>query len=284
MNANSKKIQGQALSAVRYFWEKHPLCSHLIPHEPGTPAFFQVFDAMRMQNEPDWFVEEMLAPSRWKGKRVLDVGCGNGYILAKFALAGASPFGVDLTAAAIDLTRKRMKMRGTVADLHQADSAHLPFRDCSFDLVYSLGVLHHSPRTEESFREIHRVLRPGGKAVVMLYNKNSVFYRLRIPAMKYFNPQFRGWSIQEICNYLDGPGNPLGRFFDRKQVAGMMSGFGRIQFRPYFFSHLHFPGKPDIFPPAVCQWIGKRFGWFLYVSAFKHGVEMTPKAIRTCAA
>ncbi|MBN1104519.1 MAG: class I SAM-dependent methyltransferase, partial [Deltaproteobacteria bacterium] len=242
-------------------------------HEPGTPAFFRIYDAMRRQNEPDAFVEEMLSPAHFAGNKVLDVGCGNGYILSKFAMAGAEAHGIDLTGAALDLTRKRIRSAGLRAELLQADSARLPFADSSFDLVYSLGVLHHSPRTHESFREIHRVLRPGGKAVIMIYNRNSVLFRLRIPAMKYLNPRFRGWSIQELCNYLDGPGNPLGKFFSRKEITLMMDGFRDLRFRPYFFSHLHFPGKPDIFPEGLCQWIGRRFGWFLYVSAYKEGAS-----------
>ncbi len=256
---------------IRDFWEKHPLCSHLIPHEIGSDLFFRQYDAMRRQNEPDSFVEKILSPSRSKGLRVLDIGCGNGYILSKFASAGAKAFGVDLTGAALDLTRKRMSIHHLGAGLFQADSAHLPFPAEAFDLVYSLGVLHHSPRTEESFQEIRRILRPGGRALIMLYHKNSVLYRLRIPAMKYLNPRFRGWPIQEVCNHLDGPGNPLGKFYSRAEVERMMEGFRGLRFRPHFFSHLHFPGTPDIFPPSLCRWIGKRFGWFLYVSGIKEG-------------
>mgnify|MGYP006295916909 CR=1 FL=1 len=259
----------QTLQAVRDFWNQHPLCSHLIDSPPGTEDFFREFDQMRASIEPDAFVEQMLAPSKTSGKRVLDVGCGNGYMLAKFARSGTKSFGIDLTAKALDITKQRMELSGLSVRLAQADAAALPFADSSFDMVYSLGVLHHSPDTEKSFREIHRVLRPGGKIVVMLYNKNSVFFRLRIPAMKFFNPEFRGWSIQEICNYLDGPGNPLGKFYSRSDVTAILEGFSTPRFQPFFFSHLHFPGKLDIFPDALCRFLGRRFGWFLYAKAYK---------------
>ncbi|MEW6667486.1 MAG: class I SAM-dependent methyltransferase [Thermodesulfobacteriota bacterium] len=254
---------------VRNFWDRNPLCSHLIPSEPGTEAFFRAFDRMRSDIESDEFVERTLAPSKHRGLWVLDVGCGNGYTLAKFARAGARAMGVDLSYRAVDITRKRMALGRFDIPLVQADAEGLPFRDNSFNLVYSLGVLHHSPHVSKAIREIRRVLRPGGKTVLMLYNKNSVFYRLRIPAMKYLNPRFRGWTIQQVCNHLDGAGNPLGRFFSREEVRGMMSGFSRFDFQPAYFSHLHFPGKPDIFPQSVCRRIGERFGWFLYVSARK---------------
>jgi len=258
-----------SLQAIRDFWDQHPLCSHLIDSAPGTETFFRDFDQMRAAIEPDDFVEQMLAPSLACGKRVLDVGCGNGYMLAKFARSGTESYGIDLTAKALDVTKTRMKLSGLAVKLTQADSADLPFADNAFDMVYSLGVLHHSPDTEKSFREIHRVLRPGGKIVVMLYNKNSVFFRLRIPAMKFFNPKFWGWSIQEICNYLDSPGNPLGKFYGCSDVMAMMENFSTPSFQPFYFSHLHFPGKPDIFPDALCRFLGRRFGWFLYATAHK---------------
>lgn len=254
---------------IKEFWEEHPLCSHLVDSEAGTKAFFKTYDSMRAHNEPDEFVEEWLAPSRSGETRVLDVGCGNGYILAKFEGAGATSFGIDLTAKALELTNARLNLAGLEAKLLQADATELPFPDHAFDLVYSLGVLHHSPNTEQCFGEIQRVLRPGGKIVAMLYNKNSIFYRLRIPAMKFFNPQFRGWNIQEICNYLDGPGNPLGKFYKRKDIKRMLKGFSQLRFQPYFFSYLHFPGKPNIFPKFLCDLIGRHFGWFLYASGIK---------------
>jgi len=257
------------LDEVKQFWENNPLCSHLIIHQPGTSTFFDEYDKIRKRNEPDDIIQEWLEPDRWKGLHVLDIGCGNGYVHAKFATAGAKTVGLDLTQKALSLTGKRFKLQHLEASLVQGNSARLPFPPDSFDMVYSLGVLHHSPNTEQSFSEIRRVLRPGGKAVVMVYNKDSVFYRLRIPVMKFFNPQFRGWSIQEICNHLDGPGNPLGKFYKRSDVKKMMQGFKQLRFQPFFFSYLHFPGKLNIFPKFLCHLIGRYFGWFLYASGIK---------------
>jgi 2-polyprenyl-3-methyl-5-hydroxy-6-metoxy-1,4-benzoquinol methylase len=115
----SKKIP--SLRAVRDFWDQHPLCSHLINSEPGTKGFFQEFDHMRAAIEPDDFVEIMLGPSQACGKQVLDVGCGNGYMLAKFAQNGAQVSGVDLSRRAVDITRKRMELFDLNATVIQAD-------------------------------------------------------------------------------------------------------------------------------------------------------------------
>ena len=125
---------------IRSFWEEHPLCSHLIESEAGTESFFKIYDAMRIDNESDEFVEERLSPSQSMGAKVLDVGCGNGYILSKFAGAGADAFGVDLTAKALELTKKRLVLKGLEAVLIQTDASELPFPNNTFDLVYSFGV------------------------------------------------------------------------------------------------------------------------------------------------
>lgn len=273
---NQEDAMPASMREIRGFWENNLLCAHLIEQDPGSIDFFEIYDRMREEIDPEDFIEEWLSPSKSAGQTVLDIGCGNGYIMSKFARSGAQVFGLDISESALAVTRRRLNLLNLKGDLLQVDAAWLPFADSSFDLVYSLGVLHHSPYTEACFREIYRVLRPGGKVVVMMYNKNSVFYRLRIPAMKFFNPAFKGWSIQKICNYLDGPGNPLGRFFDRAQIRGMMQGFKGIRFQPRFFSHLHFPGKPNIFPKSLCCHIGNHFGWLLYASGVKKSRLKSP--------
>jgi SAM-dependent methyltransferase len=81
---------------------------------------------------------------------------------------------VDLTPRAIEHTRRRLELFGLTSELRQGDAEQLPFSDNSFDVVYSWGVLHHSPDTESAFREVHRVLRPGGQARIMVYSKWSL--------------------------------------------------------------------------------------------------------------
>jgi ubiquinone/menaquinone biosynthesis C-methylase UbiE len=91
--------------------------------------------------------------------------------------AQASPrslSGIDLTGQAIAFTRERLGLYGRRSRLLVADAEHLPFRESSFDLVYSWGVIHHSPDTPAAVREIARVLRPGGRARVMIYHRRSL--------------------------------------------------------------------------------------------------------------
>jgi SAM-dependent methyltransferase len=99
-----------------------------------------------------------------------------------FALNGASYTGVDLTEAALDATRKHFEVLGLAGTFQKENAEQLSFQDRSFDVVYSHGVLHHTPNTQRAIDEVHRVLKPDGQAIVMLYNKRSFNYCVRIMA------------------------------------------------------------------------------------------------------
>jgi ubiquinone/menaquinone biosynthesis C-methylase UbiE len=108
------------------------------------------------------------------GKQVLEVGVGLGADHERFAAAGALLHGVDLTQRAVSHTQQRLAESGLSSDIRVADAENLPFPVCVFDRVYSWGVIHHSPDTPRAVSEIHRVLKPGGKASVMIYHKHSM--------------------------------------------------------------------------------------------------------------
>src|SRR5437762_13929233 len=113
---------------------------------------------------------------KFRGARLLEVGCGMGTDLLQFARNGARCVGIDLTPRSVEITRHRFNLYGAEGDFMISDGEHLPFRDGSFDVVYSNGVLHHTPDTAGAICEVHRVLRPGGLARVMLYHRGSAAY------------------------------------------------------------------------------------------------------------
>jgi ubiquinone/menaquinone biosynthesis C-methylase UbiE len=102
--------------------------------------------------------------------------------------------GVDLTDAAVSLAKRRFELFQLPGTFHVADAERLDFPDNSFDLVYSHGVLHHTPDTAAAVREIHRVLRPGGKAVVMLYHRDSYNYRINISMLRRAGVHLLRWN------------------------------------------------------------------------------------------
>jgi ubiquinone/menaquinone biosynthesis C-methylase UbiE len=112
----------------------------------------------------------------FRGKKILEIGVGQGTDLIQFARAGAVCSGVDITDNHLLLTRKNFALQGFKVELIKADATRLPFPDESFDVVYSFGVIHHIPEAGLVLDEIFRVLKPGGKVMLALYHKWSAFH------------------------------------------------------------------------------------------------------------
>src|SRR5213083_1339553 len=167
---------------VRAFWQAHPCGTKFSDAEIGTREFFARIEAHRYAKE--WHIPEAADFAGARGLRAVEIGCGLGTDGVRFAKAGADYTGVDLTDAAIELARKRFELSGLRGELRVSDAENLDFDDESFDLVYSHGVLHHTPDIEAAVREIHRVLKPGGRAIVMLYHRGSYNYRIGIRVLR----------------------------------------------------------------------------------------------------
>ena len=118
--------------------------------------------------------------SRYVGKDVLEVGCGLGFMASCWSEQGSRVTAVDLNPTSVAQTTQRFSLYSLDGNVLESDARSLPFSDSSFDYVYSWGVLHHSPDISTSIRELYRVLRPGGEFGVMLYNRNSLLYRLTV--------------------------------------------------------------------------------------------------------
>lgn len=153
-----------------------------------------------------------------RGLDVLELGVGLGADHQRFAESGAILSGVDLTERAIEHTARRLSLVGLSSNLVQGDVEALPFQDNSFDVVYSWGVIHHSPNTGRAAAEIFRVLRPGGRYAVMIYSRWS-FVGLML-WMRYGLPKFRGLT-STYSEYMESPGTQA---FSRAQASKMFPG------------------------------------------------------------
>jgi SAM-dependent methyltransferase len=158
---------------IERFWDERPCGDGLAVAERGTPEYFAQVEAEKARLEP--YVAGFAAFDRWRGRDVLEIGCGIGTDTVRFARAGANVTGVDLTLAAVELASSWLEQEGLGGRVLQADAESLPFADESFDLVWSWGVLHHTLDAARAIREAWRVLRPGADARIMLYNRRSVF-------------------------------------------------------------------------------------------------------------
>ena len=127
-----------------------------------------------------YYLKDIVNFESYRGKNVLEIGCGSGIDSAEFARNGASVTSVDFSDKATYLTQKLFDNQKFLADIRKADITNLPFLNETFDLVYSFGVLHHIPEVAKSIYEIYRTLIYGGEFIGMLYNKNSLLYAYSI--------------------------------------------------------------------------------------------------------
>ncbi|MBR1214312.1 class I SAM-dependent methyltransferase [Bradyrhizobium sp. JYMT SZCCT0180] len=266
------------IERVRAFWEQNPVAASAIPAELGTAAYFSGFDALREADncEPYALSEAIHGYSSADGLRVLDIGCGNGYVLYQYARHGASVAGVDLTKTAVELSRKRFELGGLKGEFLQVDGNKLPFPDGHFDIVCSMGVLHHVSDPRPMVEEIFRVLRPGGRLIVMLYYrhswKNLVLLRLR----RLFDPHYRGRTQQEALNMNDGDACPLALVYSRREAAALFSRFSQFEFmltqlswRQLFILPPLIKLAERVLPPSSTCWPSRVLGWNLNIKAVK---------------
>lgn len=165
-----------ARDSARTLWNSRA-CGEL-DGDKQSLEYFRRVDADRFEQQgwaPGYFEFDSFA-----GKRVLEIGVGQGTDLARFGEGGAVCHGVDITDNHLELTARNFAARGLQVDLRKADATRLPYADDYFDCVYSFGVLHHIPEIETVVSEIERVLKPGGTTRIALYYKWSAFHLFSI--------------------------------------------------------------------------------------------------------
>ena len=283
---------------VAAFWDSEPCGSEMSSAPPLSGEYFDEITSRRYALERH--IPDMARFSSHAGERVLEVGCGIGTDAMQFAGAGALVTAVDASARSLEMARRRFEVSGLDATLLQADAERLPFPDDSFDFVYSHGVIHHTPSPGLAVAEIHRVLRPGGAALVMLYHRRSYNYlfdilvlrrvgwyllKVGVPAgflsrVTRFDRQLledhqrRARSMpfdrQRFLNdNTDGPGNPLSRVFSRAEAAALFAGFTDVRTDVRYFDKRHLPLIGGLVPDRVADGLGRVAGWHLYISARK---------------
>jgi SAM-dependent methyltransferase len=184
----------------------------------GTRDFFENADATFYRwNEPLHGAAgpfaNLFAYEAFRGKKVLEVGCGMGCMAMNWARQGGQITAVDLNPVSVAQTRRRFELFDLPGDIREADAENLPFPDAAFDFAYSWGVLHHTPGTARAIAELHRVLKPGGRVGVMLYNRNSLLFQFLVRWQEAFVNLEGLWldHLQLASRYADGErreGNP----------------------------------------------------------------------------
>jgi len=161
------------LNEVTDFWEKESCGTFVTNKKKHTFEYFEEIEEHRYRVEPEIFSFTQF--TRYNGKKILEVGVGAGTDFLQFARGGAICYGIDLTKEAIENVKNRFDIyKQKYEYLAAGNSEELHFEDGTFDLVYSWGVIHHSPNMENALKEIVRVCKTGGECKIMLYNRYSM--------------------------------------------------------------------------------------------------------------
>jgi SAM-dependent methyltransferase len=264
-----------AIEDVREYWEQNPLSAAAIPYPIHTREYLEFYDQLRERNESVDFSNAFYEYDAFAGKKVLDVGCGNGYVLSRYARGGADAYGVDLTPTAVALAERRFELMNLNGIIEVASAESLPFSDGEFDGVCSIGVVHHTPDTAKALAEIHRVLKPGGRVFLMVYHRNSVMYQLKFRAQSIA----RRKPMQQLVNEVDGIGNPKGAVYSRSDFARLLAEFEDVELFIRLLQGWMIAGRrlTGWIPEAWLRPFQTRWGWFLYAKGRKTPYVETPR-------
>jgi SAM-dependent methyltransferase len=301
MSSTAKEASHSLKERVREFWQANPCGTKFADAPAGTRAFYERVEAHRYAKE--WHIPAAAEFASTQGLRVLEIGCGLGTDGAQFARAGADYTGVDLTDAAVALARRNFELQNLAGEFRTADAENLDFADDTFDLVYSHGVLHHTPDTARAIQEVHRVLKPGGRAVVMLYHRDSYNYRVNISLLRRAGARLlhnetglrlahlltrepvaslreHAARIQEdqrsylssaefLSRNTDGAGNPLTRVYSRKEARALFKDFAEVELATHFLNKRWLPVLGNVMPRSIEARLAARWGWHLWIYARK---------------
>lgn len=260
---------------AREQWTHDPAGAvHGREHEFGTREFFDAVERHRYGEYGPW-MPALMGFNDFPGRRLLEVGCGMGTDLLQFARGGAEVTGIDLTPRSIEISRRHFDVYHLRADFAITDAERLPFVDESFDVAYSNGVLHHMPDTAAAVREIHRVLRPGGLARVMLYHRGSwnfwfdMMFRHGVVHGQLLHGNSPSEILSKYVEFNEGGGRPLVKVYTRRQARQLFSMFRKVQVQVEQLTRpeLYLFGR--IVPERVFRTLCRTIGWNLIISGWK---------------
>ncbi len=273
-------------SDIKKFWNKHPCGDHQVENlrnrQENYDEFFSDYDKFRYQKEAH--ILACLNQIDFKGKKTLEIGLGQGADSEQIIRRGAIWSGLDITPESVTRVQARLSIRGlSYEDIKEGSALQIPYKKNSFDIVFSHGVLHHVPDVKTAQTEIHRVLKPNGELIIMLYSRWSLNYLLSISFLRrlgllgiyYFkldlgeqlNQHLENARLMGLIPYLrmsnfihkntDGPLNPYSKVYDLKTVK---KDFPDFRIHRTYKRFMHAPPLPVGRLP-----LEQLLGWHLWV-------------------
>lgn len=253
--------EDEIIGKIRDYWNEHIHDLEIARHPVGTKGFFDDLHEYRFDKLD--YLPKVVDFSAYKGKSILEVGCGVGTDLLRFAQGGADVTGVDLAGVSVDLAQKNFAEHGQSGRFMVMNGEALEFEDDSFDVVYAHGVLQYTSGSQQMLDELRRVLKPGGEAIFMVYNRIS-------------------WlsGLSKISgSALEHEDAPVFKTFSIAEFKGMLTQFSDVEIIPERFpvkTRLHggikgkiyntvFVGGFNLIPKPLVR----RYGWHIMAKATK---------------
>lgn len=273
-------MEVREIDKVKAYWDSHPLFSYEIKQELGTPDFFREMDRIKTEDVERFSMGYWDFPDFRKGKTLLDIGCGPGFLTRHFASKGYDVTAIDISGNAVMLTKKSLQLYSLRANVLQGNAEELEFKDNTFDYIISSGVLHHTPDTRKSILEAYRLLKPGGSAKITLYYKNillrkPVWYLTRFLArIMLSNVPGRdnlgsSMSPDDFIRFYDGNSNPIGKGYSLKEAKQLLCPpFTWSSSRIHFFPSRFMPKWLPLNKTAH-RFLDANFGTMIYIDLIK---------------
>ncbi len=226
------------------WWNRNP-CNITNSNKRGI-EFFNEVARVRYKMHP-WIRDYFIGVRK---KKILEVGCGIGTELVNFTRHSGLVTGIDMSNTSLRLAKLNLRLNNIEAIVSRGDAENLSFPDNSFDMVYSYGVLHHTVDTQKGINEVYRVLKSGGKAIIMLYSKWSLVRLLHPDINKYESKRSRE---KEDC--------PVLKTYTSNEVRKMFYWFSSIKIEKRLVGNKLEEYIPDF--------IKKRIGWHIIIEAIK---------------
>jgi SAM-dependent methyltransferase len=292
------RTQIEQQKQVESYWNDKPCDSDRSALAFGASGYFREIEADRYSHQRH--IKQILSKINWSGKDVLEIGTGVGTDARYIISRGALYTGVNVDQGSTDLTARALEVFALSGKVERCSATELKYADGTFSAIYSFGVLHHIPEVTAAVSEIHRVLRPGGELLLMLYNRSSINYYIEImflrklfrsllilPGMtavlaalgfprstldrhRDLYKSLRPMTNEEwLSRNTDGPDNPYSRVYSYKEAEGLLHQFRIVSNDVYFFDQRHWGFLGRMMPRFLIDWLGRHWGWHRVIHAIK---------------
>ncbi|UCG46191.1 MAG: methyltransferase domain-containing protein [Phycisphaerales bacterium] len=263
------------IGRVREFWDARPCNIRHSRRDVGSREYFDEVEERKYFVEPH--IHTFAQFEKWRDKKVLEVGCGIGTDTVNFARAGAKVTAVDFSPKSLDIAKRRAEVYGLEIDFYEASAEKLsdivPVEE--YDLIYSFGVLHHTPRPARAISEMRKYMGPDSLLKIMVYHRHS--WKVLWILTTYGKGAF--WKSRDlIARHSEAQtGCPVTYSFTKKTIRRLLAGFiiqdvtidhifpykireyrNHEYVREWYFRYL---------PRRLFHWMEKRWGWHLCVTA-----------------